>query len=52
MAMVTTPGTINYSLGLIVDAGGAASAVGKLTSHCVREAGLTRGSPDIRKAVC
>ena len=46
-----TPRTIHYPLGLIVDAGGAASAVGKLTSHCVREAGLMRGSPDIQKAV-
>ena len=47
MAMAMTPRTINYPLGLIVDAGGAALAVGKLTSHCVREASLTRGSPDI-----
>ena len=51
MAMATTPRTIYYPLGLIVDAGGAASAVGKLTSHCIREAGLTQGSPDIRNAV-
>ena len=50
-AMATAPRMIHYPLGLIVDAGGAASAVGKLTSHCVREAGLTSGSPDIRNAV-
>ena len=47
MAMATTPRTIHYPLGLMVDAGEAASAVGKLTSHCVREAGLTSGLPDI-----
>ena len=51
MSMATTPRTIHYLLGLIVDAGGAALAVGNLTSHCVREAGLTRESPNIRKAV-
>ena len=51
VAMMMTPRTMHYPLGLIVDAGGAALAVGKLTSHCVREAGLTCGSPEIRKAV-
>ena len=33
MAMPMTPRTIHYPLGLVVDTGGAASAVGKLTSH-------------------
>ena len=32
----------NYPLGLVVDASGAASAVGKLTSHCLREAPACR----------
>ena len=51
MAMSMTPRTIYYPLGPVVDTGGAASAVGKLTSHRVREAGLTHGSPEIRNAV-
>ena len=51
MAMPITPRTIYYPLGLVVDTGGAASAVGKLTSHRVRESGLTSGSPGIRNAV-
>ena len=48
MAMAMTPRTINYPLGLAVDAVGAASAASKLTSHRVREAGLTRRLPEIR----
>ena len=51
MVMPMTPGTVYYPLSLVVDTGEAASAVGKLTSHHVREAGLTRGSPEIRNAV-
>ena len=47
MAMPMTPRTIYYPLGLVVDTGGAASAVSKLTSHRVKEAGLTCGSPEI-----
>ena len=48
VAMPMTPRPINYPLGLVVDASGAASAVGKLTSYCLREAGLPCGSPEIR----
>ena len=51
MAMPMTPRTIYYPLGLVVDEGGAELAVGMLTSHRVREAGLTRRSTKIRKAV-
>ena len=51
MAMAMAPGTVRYPLGLVVDTGGAASAVGKLTSHRVKEAGLMRRSPEIRNAV-
>ena len=51
MAMPMARRTIYYPLGLVVDVGGAVSAVGKLTNHRVREAGLTCGSLEIQKAV-